>query len=1120
MIVACQVKSRGSVTDPFNSGFHSCFRAKAQAVLLVSAGWCPNTSYLWLRPLSNLEQHLNILCSAVSLANMDSPVQPAATGMLSLHLEAEGGNVGKSLFLAEPSQSGQKSGDAASVSDEDANEKKKKNKKRRRAERAAAAAAKKEEQPATEDKQKKCTSYCGKRKALSDFNADQNSCKECVLHQKAFWRHAKSQGCEKDMKELEKKDPKLAADVQKEFAKERTQAAAQEKRIKFSIQAFRKTLESRSGQRSDELRKFMWEGEWMEESKKAKYGFLGKEEAEQKWKEWMSDPSVARDQKGPRGYTRIAVPHETLLSGFNEVATKKELTQEERLSRNATDATIAARARMVVTESAKAEEEAVGGMKLADIQKEAMQHGVDMAEMYAASVPDALEAVEKKRRLSGKMRGDKATEGDGDKEKQSEDESQASSKDSDDDGPTTTKPKVAKWFDAETKCRKAERTWLTSLEDLANSVQILLTQCTECLDDFRGKPETAARFTEEMSILEKRQKWVAAIIEPDDASLNRHKQEQQAEEKQAVADSQTTSQDVTALGRVGPCKDYQDLQTIATLKQMAAEFRTCTSAQQIKEINEKGASQKKPINTLLAAVKAAKTDLLAAEKRAQAQKKKEEERAAKEAAKAAKAGAASGNATEGEASRTGGKSHVTRKKQTAQSILLDNNSELWQDDTFRIPVLRQEELDPDLCNEPFIQSGINLPQEVSAAVTEFGKVFAGSALRVTDGRAQTPLDDQHTSLLINALTKEDRVPSLWSLEALSEAASARDTLLTIQKASRFGFAACSISSGRSELAMMPCFRILVTGNMMVAVLTPDCSEDPKKMLEDMTSGNADVLMKRARAKQLTVATLGPGDMLFLPPVCAVSQRVHAHDVLGIRVGAYSRKFQDRMKQATEDKADKPAVPTNIGAVLHSAMEEQAEPQYSEEMMLAAAEKIAAQRHAAQQGVPVPSVPKAGNPTESQKDSKDTSAAAPKQNGDKESSGQTPQQQEDSKEKAKAQDSERKHETSESPCEKGATTKQATSNLEKTGELEPHTAAAAAVATVPAAEPPADAPEPPTPATKKTMEDKKDNKNKPAAAPPKSVAAKAKAEPAPKRRKVEDAKSSAKDKGNKGQSGRK
>jgi hypothetical protein len=161
------------------------------------------------------------------------------------------------------------------------------------------------------------------------------------------------------MKDMVKSDPKMALDVQKEFAKERMQAAAQEKKIKFSIQAFRKTLESRSGERSDEVKKMMWEGEWMEESKKAKYGYLGKEEAEQKWQQWMSDPSVAKDQNGPRGFTRLAIPHKTLLSGFSEVAAKKEFMQEEWLSRNAANATVAARVRIVVTDSANAEEEAI-----------------------------------------------------------------------------------------------------------------------------------------------------------------------------------------------------------------------------------------------------------------------------------------------------------------------------------------------------------------------------------------------------------------------------------------------------------------------------------------------------------------------------------------------------------------------------------------------------------------------------------------------------------------------------------------------------------------------------------------------------------------------------------------
>ena len=1041
---------------------------------------------------------------------MDMPAEMANSDMLGLHLEAEGGIEGKNLVFGDANHSVQNSGDAAeadaaSTSDQDPKEKKKKNKKIRRAERAAAEAAKKQQQP--DEAQKKCTSFCGKRRALSDFNADQNSCKECVLHQKAFWRHAKSQGCEKDMKDLEKTDSKMAADVQKEFVKERMQAAALEKQLKFGIQAFRKTLESRSGERADKVRKMMWEGEWMEESKKAKHGFLGKEEAERKWQEWLSDTSVARDQEGPRGFTtRLAIPHKTILSGFNEVATKKELTQEERLSRNASDATVAARARMVVSESTKADEEALGGVKLADIKKEAVQHGVDMAEMYAPQVPHAIEAAEKKRRLSGKAKaGDKGPEADGNKEEDSNDESQASSSETDGQ---KHKPKGAKWFDAETKCRKAERTWMTGLDDLANSVQILLKQCAECLNDFRRKPDAATKFTEEMSILEKRQKWAAAIIEADDTSLSRHKQEQQAEEKQAMGDSQTTSQDVSALGRVGPCKDYQDLQTIAALKQMGAEFRTCTSAQQIKELNEKGATQKKPIATLLAAVKAAKSDLIAAEKRAQAQKKKEEDRAAKEAAKVAKAGAASGNAPGGEAgrARAASRSQVTRKKQSAQSILLDNNSELWQDETFRIPVLHQEELDPDLCKEPFIQSGINLPQQVSAAVAGFGKVFSGSALRVTDGRAQTTLDDENASLFITTLTKEEKVPSFWSVEALSEFASCRDALLNIQKASSFGFTACSVSSGRSELAMMPCFRLLVTGNMMVAVLTPSCLDDPRKMLEDMMSGNADSLMKRARDNELRVATLGPGDMLFLPPVCAVSHRVHAQDVLGIRVGAYSRKFNERMEQAVAEKADNATIPSAIRAILRSAMEEHADPAYSEVKMQLAAEKRAEQRHASAQVVSVPEV-KASDQNGQKADSGEASTAEPMQNESKDDSGQPPQQQTENNTReteATVPDSGSKDDAKhESPSQKDASTKADASNPdEKVKALS--TAAG-----------------PPKPADKPATEDpgKKKAEKKAKAAPKVLPKVAAKAEPSEKKRKAEEVKDTGKGKGKKKRSER-
>jgi len=106
---------------------------------------------------------------------MDMPAEMATSDMLGLHLEAEGGIEGKNLVFGDANHSVQNSGDAAeadaaSTSDQDPKEKKKKNKKIRRAQRAAAEAAKKQQQP--DEALKKCTGFCGKRKALSDFNAD------------------------------------------------------------------------------------------------------------------------------------------------------------------------------------------------------------------------------------------------------------------------------------------------------------------------------------------------------------------------------------------------------------------------------------------------------------------------------------------------------------------------------------------------------------------------------------------------------------------------------------------------------------------------------------------------------------------------------------------------------------------------------------------------------------------------------------------------------------------------------------------------------------------------------------------------------------------------------------
>ena len=57
-------------------------------------------------------------------------------------------------------------------------------------------------------------------------------------------------------------------------------------------------------------------------------------------------------------------------------------------------------------------------------------------------------------------------------------------------------------------------------------------------------------------------------------------------------EAKATSQDVSALARAGPCKDYASLQSLQSLRTLGLRFRACTSNKAIKEVNEVCQSEK------------------------------------------------------------------------------------------------------------------------------------------------------------------------------------------------------------------------------------------------------------------------------------------------------------------------------------------------------------------------------------------------------------------------------------------------------------------------------------------------------------------------------------------------
>ena len=104
------------------------------------------------------------------------------------------------------------------------------------------------------------------------------------------------------------------------------------------------------------------------------------------------------------------------------------------------------------------------------------------------------------------------------------------------------------------------------------------------------------------------------------------------------------SRDAAAVSRGGPCAGYQDLKITQEVKNMACDFRSCSSKDQLKQVAEDLTTPKKLLQTLMGSCRKALSELRGAKARAdaavEAAKKKQvkAEANAKKEAKGAKGG--------------------------------------------------------------------------------------------------------------------------------------------------------------------------------------------------------------------------------------------------------------------------------------------------------------------------------------------------------------------------------------------------------------------------------------------------------------------------------------------------
>ena len=427
----------------------------------------------------------------------------------------------------------------------------------------------------------------------------------------------------------------------------------------------------------------------------------------------------------------------------------------------------------------------------------------------------------------------------------------------------------ATWLD-ETKITAAARSWVQGCQSLRESASELLQQSNEKLNEFRGGPD-GDNFMAEMGLLSRRKDWLQAVLEAEPATLAGLIQQQRLQQLSACAkdagsaiasDAQTCTEDLQAVSRAPPCASWASLMTITQL-QALGDFRDCRGAADIKTKTEGLKKEKGHLQNLIGAAKTALNDLSTAKKRMETLRKKAEEKAKKQEEKRKK--------TEDDKPRK-----KRPKSAPSKHPLVD--PDIPTTDIPRLDLEKRESLTSEALMRPWVSRAPHLVTTQDARVEEFCRVFKHSSLRITDGHASRKLEEEGAK---NFCTQAGKVLEHYFLVGPDSSMEPRpeESVAKVMTASFFAMVSQHLSLAKFEPALAPNLRYIVQGTMVASVwiarplLFPaDGSGEGAMMTNDFqgfaSKATADDVAKAA--SDVYASTIGPGDMLYIPPGALLS----------------------------------------------------------------------------------------------------------------------------------------------------------------------------------------------------------------------------------------------------------
>ena len=296
----------------------------------------------------------------------------------------------------------------------------------------------------------------------------------------------------------------------------------------------------------------------------------------------------------------------------------------------------------------------------------------------------------------------------------------------------------------------------------------------------------------EMELVVRRMDWLSIVLNGDDTRINALIKK--CEESSDAASADASSRDWSSAARADPCLGFEQLEAFSILAEKAVGFRTCASQDEIKAHLATTQPARSLYSVLQAACKAAITDLNSA-------------KASREATEALKKRKADTKAQQGNNVKKRAQALVGRGRpgQTKQHLFLS-----WSPEADDYTIKSAAAWNPkwDLF-DPFVITGadklLKLDDEKLELVKSFGNVFDASSMKVTEGRAQLPIEEGQAKS-VRALFAS-LVPSNLQGRLLFEAGDDRSPDLSKALVpSTFGVAMGFTSIARYELSSMSCLR--------------------------------------------------------------------------------------------------------------------------------------------------------------------------------------------------------------------------------------------------------------------------------------------------------------------------